>query len=271
MKYYAKFLLAAVFCGAFCILGVAKNMNSLTLSEIVLLPAFINADYQPQYLPEITFWFLPVVFFQIFYGTYIYRHFCSASIYFFSRYCNRTVWLLKEIFHLYLFSVLYLILFLGSGVLAAWVIADVVFDTAGLLLTFYYILIHSLFLFITTVAVNILAILFTSNVGFIIIEGVSIFCIVTFTLMGQYFITSDNLVDKYTWILKLNPISHLIFGVHSSGIKCIDMLINKHAVSFDLNLSVFVFCIAALVIIVFGCIVVNKHDFIYSNKETGGI
>lgn len=84
MKYYLRFLGIAVCCGIFCMLELAVSRdNGFEVSEIILRFAMQHVKNYRQYLPELTFWFTPLLFFQIFFGTYIYRHFSVASIYFF--------------------------------------------------------------------------------------------------------------------------------------------------------------------------------------------
>ena len=273
MKYYSKFLWMAVFCGAFCIFGSTRyNPNpTILFSDVIMLLGFEYVDFFPQYIPIITYWYLPLIIFQIFYGTYIYRHFCSASVYFFSRYCSRTLWFLKETGVLYLFGLAYLIVMILSGTFITSFFTPVSAGTTSWLLACYYLLIHSLFLLVTTLGINILAIVFTSNVGFMIIEGISLFSMASFAVLGKYFITEDILIDKYTWLLKINPFAHLVFSMHSSGINSVDRIINTKSISFDLNLSVLVFLMAAIIVTVCGCMMVSNHNFIESNKETGGI
>lgn len=273
MKYYIRFLWMAVFCGAFCIFSSTKyNPNpTILFSDIIMLTGFEYADFYPQYIPIITYWYLPLLIFQIFYGTYIYRHFCSASVYFFSRHCSRTLWFLKETGVLYLFGLAYLIVMILSGAFITNFFSSVSADTTSWILACYYLLIHSLFLLVTTLGINILAIVFTSNVGFIVTEGIILFSMVSFALLGEYFIPQDALIDKYTWLFKINPFAHLVLSMHSSRISSVDRIINTRAISFDLNLSVLVFLIAAIIVTACGCMVVNNHNFIESNKETGGI
>lgn len=210
-----------------------------------------------QYIPLITYWYLPLLIFQIFYGTYIYRHFYSASVYFFSSYCSRTLCFLKETGVLYLFGLAYLIVMILSGAFITNFFTLAIADTASWLLACYYFLIHSLFLLITTLGINILAIVFTSNVGFIIIGGVSLFSMVSFEMLGKYFITQDDLIDKYTWMLKINPIANLMLNMHSSGIRSVGRIINTKSISFVLNLSVLVFLMAAIIVTVCGCMVLT--------------
>ncbi len=271
MKHYAKFLLVAFFTGFFCVINCAKNGTIKELSDIILLFGFYNVNYYPQYIMEITYWFIPLLLFQIIYGTYIYRHFCCASIYFFSRCCNRTVWFLKEMLVLYLFAVVYLFVLIFSGFMAANLFTPVKIGQVSILLLGYYLLIHSLFLLFTTLLINILAILFTSNVSFMIVEGISLFGVAAFCLMGNYFVTQDEFLPQYTWMLKLNPIAHLIFSVHGSSIERLNCLINVNGISFDLNLSVFVYLAGIVIVMISGCFIVNYHDFLNVNQEIGGI
>ena len=109
MRYYTRFLLVGAASGFFCVFNYAKNGMAQTLADIVMLFGFSSADCQLNQIMEGTYWYMPLFLFQIFYGSYIYRHFCSASIYFFSRCCSRTRWFLKEALTLYLFAVVYLL------------------------------------------------------------------------------------------------------------------------------------------------------------------
>ncbi len=270
MKYYVRFLLIAVLFG---ILGVGfflKSNSTIYLSDIILNLGFNVADYYIPYILPITERYIPLLVFQVVYGTFIYRRFCSASVYFFSRHCNRTIWLLKETIKLYLLGVAYLILLVFSGVLSTSLFSSFNIDSVSIPLGIYYVLIYSLFLLVTTLGINILSILFTSNVSFVITEGVILFAIAGFTILGNYF-TEDELAGKYVCLIKINPFSHLVLKFHSSKIENLNYLINEKGILFDLNNSLFLFFIATLLVISFGCIVVNRHDFIESNKETGGI
>lgn len=271
MRYYIRFLLVAVFCGFFSIFNYTKNVPEITLSDIVLMTGLNGVDYYPQYLPEITYWFVPLLLFQIFFGTYIYRHFCSASVYFFSRNCKRISWFLKEVVKLYLFTLMYLSILIFSGVLITSVFVKIIIDEAFFLIFIYYLLIYSLFLLVTTLGINILSVMFSSNVSFAIVESILIFGIAVFSIMGNYFITGEAMLDKYTWMLKLNPVSHIIFSVHSSKISGINELINEKSIVFDLDLSVLMLLIASVIVIISGCFVISKHDFVDINKETGGV
>ena len=271
MKHYMKYLWIAAFCGFFCILGCTRNFSEILLSEILLIPTFLDIDYCMQYIPNITFGYVPLLLFQVFYGTYIYRRFCCASIYYFSRCCNRVGWFLKECLRMYIFCVGYLVVFVVSGVIATDIFVKVTVDAVSIYIFVYYVLIYSFFLLFTTVAVNLFGILFTSNVGFAVVESFLFLCIAIYTMSGEYFIPENAQVRDYQWLVKSNLFSHLVFGIHSSKVEELNQLIHQKEILFDLDESLLLFIMLSVVTIIAGCIIVHYHDFINTNKEKGGI
>lgn len=250
-----KFLWTGAVYGGLCMLSYIGN-SSIPLSDIIFLFGLKNVTYFVQYLQEITFWILPLIFFQIFYGTYIYRHFCTASIYFFSRCDRRTSWFMKEAFHLYLFTISYLVVMLASGTAVTGIFAKVIIDKNGVEALFFYLLVYSLYLFVCTLGINLLAILFTSNIGFIVVEGINFFTIASYTIVGNFFAPKGEILQKYKWMLTINPFSYLVFSMHETRI--------------DYVRAALLFGGMGVLLLAAGCIVVNKHNFIYSNMETGG-
>lgn len=257
MRYYLKFLWVGVVCGIFCIWGYSVWSETFFCSDIISLLAMRNISYFIQYLSDIAYWYIPLLFFQVFFGTYIYRHFCSASIYFFSRYTKRTVWFLRELGILFLMAVVYLVVMLCSAILCCSIFSNVVFDKNILEIFTYYIVIYSLYLFITTVGINIVAIVFNSNMGFLVIEGMNLFSIAAFSIVGNFFAPEGIVLKEYEWILKLNPFYYLVFGVKQE--------------TMDYLISILIFTILAFITVCIGCVIVNKRDFIGGNREVGGI
>lgn len=257
MKYYLKFVLVGIFCGFFCILGYAVRNEKFLCSDIVLLFGMGEVNYFMQYLSNIAYWFMPLLFFQIFFGTYLYRHFCSASIYYFSRYPQRIKWFIKEVICMYIFCIVYLIAMIVSGIISCTFISDVTFDIRAIEVLAFYVLIYSLYLFVTTIGINIVAILCNSNVGFMVVEGINMFFIATFAIVGEFFAPEGVILNEYEWLLKVNPIYYLIFDSNKD--------LN------DFYVSIIVYLIFAALVLCFGCFVINKHNFIETNKEIGGI
>lgn len=228
-----------------------------------------------QYLIWFFRWYFPIILFQIVWGTYIYRHFCSASVYYFSRCNNRIKWFLKESIYLYIYAALYLLSSLVIPVLITLFCGNLTLDSSAFLLALYYLILHSLWLFIITVLVNILSIIIGSVAGFSIVAavqalGVAVFIILedkkifTYELKSSHEITNLELQSK---IIKFNPISHIVLKYHNSGNPKLNSVINKYGFNFDLNESVLSLFIAALIVLIAGCIIIKKKEFIATNRE----
>ena len=270
MKSYLKFLAIALVCGVLSFMATAIKSDELYLNDIILVTAFGNVEYLPYFFPTFFEAYLPLMFFQFFYGTYIYRHFCTASVYYFSRKCNRSGWFLKEAGSLYIFALLYVLIYLGSEILCCVIFSKVIADISSIFLILYYVVLYSLFLFVTTLAINIFSILFTSNVGLILVEGLVMLCVGAYLMLGKKYITDDELINKYEWMIKVNPFAHLNIKLHSSSLEVINRAINVKNIEFELNTSVVLYLILAVVVTFVGTIIVNKHNFIITNQETGG-
>ncbi len=270
MKSYLKFLAIAFVCGLLSFMGTAIKSEEINLNDIILVTSFGNVEYLPYFFPTFLETYFPLMFFQFFYGTYIYRHFCTASVYYFSRKCNRSAWFLKEVGSLYVFALLYVMIYLGTEILCCVIFSKVIAGTCSLLLCLYYVILYSLFLFVTALAINIFSILFTSNFGLILVEGLVMLCVGAYLMIGKKYITDDELISKYEWMIKVNPFAHLNIKLHSSSWEIINRAINVKNIDFNLNISVALYIAIATLTIFAGCIIVNKHNFIITNQETGG-
>lgn len=268
MRFYAKYLIVGIVSGILCIYSYMIRNDSVNASQITFYLALGLVDWFPAYMEQTTQFFIPFLLFQILFGTYIYRHFCSAGIYFFSRKKNRESWFIKETGKLYLFVLLYICLFILSGIISTMVVCHVHFDNTALIIIGYYLLIYSMFLFAFTLMINIIAIIAGSRIGFIITASVEILGIGLFLMLGKIITTEADIAGKYIWTLKANPFAHLVFGLHSSKIDRLNKLINIKNINFDLNESVIYFFTLSLIMIIIGFFVVKKREFIISNRET---
>ena len=202
MKYYLRFLSAAAVCGVLCIWSMTRYMETAEAGEIVRLLGMWHMDFYPGYVPDIMFWYAPLLFFHIFYGSYIYRHFCTASVYYFSRSSRRIPWFLREAGVLYLFSLSYVLLLLIAGMITACLTVPTHFDRASLLLGGYYLLIYSLFNFAVTLTINLVSIVLGSNLGFALSEGCVAFFMSCHVLVGKLFVTGETFEE---WLEQLLP------------------------------------------------------------------
>ena len=139
-------------------------------------------------------------------------------------------------------------------------------DDGAVIIAIYYIAIYSIYLLSTTLAINIVSILFGSNIGFGVVQGIVLLSVSIFFILGNY--VKDNFItEKVKFLIKGNLIANLIFPFHSSKINSINNLINIKSIDFDLNYSILYYLIICIVVIVFGGYVVEKYEFIINNKE----
>lgn len=261
-----KTVLVGLIVGIVCVGTGFLNLEYIPLSKIILSNAFDGVDYYPQYISMFTFQYMPLFIFQIFFATYIYKHFCSASVYYFSRSINRINWFLKEVTKIYANAVIYLLTMCASEMIVISMFSTITVDSSAIIITLYYIFIYSLYLLATTLAINVASIMFSSNIGFITVQSIILLSISVFFLLGNY-IKDDILTEKIIMLLKSNIIANLIFTIHSSRIGKISNLINIKGINFDLNFSIIYYLVLCVAIIIIGCFVVEKHEFIINSKE----
>jgi hypothetical protein len=100
--------------------------------------------------------------------------------------------------------------------------------------------------------------------AFIVLENLNIF---TYELKTASEIENLNFQSN---IIKFNPISHIVLKYHSSGNQRLNEMINSYGFSFDLNESVVLLLVIAVLISIWGCNVIKKKEFISNNQEMEG-
>lgn len=269
---YFKSLILAIVSSFLCFLPYSLSGLSFTFSDIVLLLGFSEFQIDKIYIIYFITWYFPLLLFQIFWGTYIYRHFCSASVYYFSRCDNRVRWFFKEAASLYAYVILYLSIMVLSGTLLFLCFGGVAFNAGSILLLGYYLLLHSLWLFTVTLLTNIAAIKFGSSGGFITMASIQLFFLTAYVPLERFLDFSEReSLHLKTLVLKCNPISHLVLVWHSSKQKALDELINRFEIDFSFRESIALFLILTILSVILGCRIVKKHQIISINQETGGV
>lgn len=253
MKYYLRFMIVAVVCGILCVVGFSVTGKEFTASGVIGAFGMSEIDYYLACLSSTTQWIIPLILFQVFFGTYIYRHFCTASVYYFSRNTNRIKWLSYEMIKLYVFCILYLAIMVITGLVVCGLLANLKLDNEMWMKFLLYITLYSLYLFATTLAINLISVISNSSVGFIVVESFNVFCIVAFTIVGDYFAPNGYLEPRYEWMIKVNPFSYLVFS--TKGVMT------------DYMTSIIMYAIASIIFIIAGCIIVNKYSFVENYRE----
>ena len=261
-------VLVALIMGILCVGTGFFDLKNVPLWKIILLNSYAGVEYYPQDIPEFTFQYMQLFFFQILFATYIYRHFQSASIYFFSRNANRKRWILKEVAKIYFNAVIYLVVACLAQIIVISMFTKITIDIKSVIIALYYIVIHSLYLLAITLAVNIVSVIFSGTVGFISVQSIILFSISIFFWLGNY-VKDGVLSSKIILLIKYNLVTNLFFPVHNSEIESVNKIININNIDFDLNFSILYYLVICIGLIIMGCFVVERYEFITNTKEMG--
>ena len=261
-------VLVALIMGILCVGTGFFDLKNVPLWKIILLNSYAGVEYYPQDIPEFTFQYMQLFFFQILFATYIYRHFQSASIYFFSRNANRKRWFLKEVAKIYFNAVIYLVVACLAQIIVISMFTKITIDIKSVIIALYYIVIHSLYLLAITLAVNIVSVIFSGTVGFISVQSIILFSISIFFWLGNY-VKDGVLSSKIILLIKYNLVTNLFFLFHNSEIESVNKIININNIDFDLNFSILYYLVICIGLIIMGCFVVERYEFITNTKEMG--
>ncbi|HBZ53210.1 MAG TPA: hypothetical protein DEO82_05500 [Eubacterium sp.] len=252
---YLRYVFLAFILGILISFGHVVNSYYKTINDFVEIIDMRNENITYGFLYDLIMINIPYIVFHIFFGTYIYRRFCSASIYFFVRNVNRVKWFLSEIFKLYIYAVMYCLFYvMGNCFLPVFSFRYGV--RSGLLFeVIMYVVITSLYLLVTALAINVLAVLFDSNLAFVICQFVYCFFLTFYLWPGTYHYDNElEAIDPdYMWMIKCNPFSYIVFYYRKTMM--------------DYVTSIMLYVCMLFIIILAGMYIVKRHNFIVSNQE----
>ncbi len=202
---------------------------------------------------------LPFLVFQALAGIAFYRHYCTASVYIFSRMPDRLRWYAKECALLALETLLYQALMLAAaiGVAAArWTVTDV---AHGLPVLLCHLLIWSLWTFAFTLGVNLLAIFVGSSTAFAALAAVQMVCISALIVLNRL---EDNPALAQL-VKRVNPITCLILSWQTSRFA------PPAGGGIYLEDSLALVLILAAGVAVLGGYLVERHDLLVSHSDGG--
>ena len=202
---------------------------------------------------------LPFLVFQALAGISFYRHYCTASVYIFSRMPDRLRWYARECALLALETLLYqaLVLAAAIGVSAArWTVTDV---AHGLPVLLCHLLIWSLWTFAFTLGVNLLAIFVGSSTAFAALAAVQMVCISALIVLNRL---EDNPALAQL-VKRVNPITCLILSWQTSRFA----LLGGGGIYLEDSLALVL--ILAAVVAVLGGYLVARHDLLVSHSDGG--
>lgn len=242
------------------------NVENISLRSIIFTFSFGSVEYYKPYITEVTFRYIQILIAHFIFGTYIYKHFCSASVYYFSRTKKKKKWYYIESLKMYLNIFLYVLCLITVPVLAAIVTGKAgKILAADILFFLYYLVVYSLFIFITVEIINLLSILWASNAGFVLVEILCLTFFGLYTILGEVF--DEAYITGHSWLVRWNPACHLIIKIHSSKWDFLNESINRIFIDFPLSESVIVLGLFAIAVLFAGGFLVSRIDMVNQNKE----
>lgn len=210
---------------------------------------------------------------EAFFGIALYRHFCTASIYVFSRCADRKRWYWKEILCVGINVFLFQFILVVSAVIISLVQFEVTINFPGIVLALYHVFLHSLWIYSAIVLVNLIALKAGSSMAFTGVIFAQTFAV---AMLGLGQVVDKFYPDKVmakALIVKLNPVSNLILGWHDSFIPSVDSALKNFigipCTSFHLEYSLVFLVIVNIIILKIGSVIIGKHDLLISDAEMG--
>lgn len=265
-------LLLGLCCGVLLSFAyINPYSNKLTLAELILQLSGSRGDLQLglslSELLTFNIKLVPCFLFELYMGTNLYRHFCTASVYIFSRNPNRTLWYLKECSVILAFSFIYQTVLIISSYSVACYRYNVVWNYSGFVLMLIHIALYGLWLFAITLLVNVVSLLLGSEISFAVILGgqAAMIALLAFLKIFEY-----N-YKLFSIAVNMNPISHLVVGWQSCDIEWLNNTVRPNEIALSLSFSFLYVFLISLVIFIIGGIIIQKRDIITTDSEFGGI
>ena len=245
-------------------------LGNIGLSDLVMRLSGSRAPGFPltpviSELLSLTLVLVPCYVFQIYMGIEVYRSFCTASIYVFSRTPGRIRWYLGEITGLAGTALLFQVILVVTAAVTAALMYPFYIDKAGVILAVYHIILYTLWLFSMSLIINLLAVYLGSNAAFFLVCGAQLI----FTSLLIFINMFEENRPFVTRFLNLNPMAHLVIGWHSSVFPLPDKTIQGPYEGLYFAVSFLVTAGTALAAAVAGAFIVKHHDFLTADSEGG--
>lgn len=273
MKYrYRLLFLIAVVSGVYLsVMYINPHSGVTSLSEMILQLSGSRGSFVLGFsyseLASFVMRLFPEFIFELYAGIMLYRHFCTASIYIFSRYPHRVRWYIGEVSHLGGAVCIFNMLLLAVTILTTASRYGLQIDSAGIVLMAYHLLIHSLWMYGMTLSVNLLAIYLGSSTAYALVISVQLVCIVLLNLM-DLIVKYYNGKLSYGNVLKWNPIAHLVLGWHGSNMASVNQVLTSSDMQVDLKCSLIMFLLFGIIITSTGVLIIKEYDLLVSDLET---
>lgn len=270
---YGVILLIAILGGIYmAFMYVNPYDGVISLSQMILQLSGSRGEFELGFsyteLMEFVMRLFPAFIFELYAGIMIYRNFCTASVYIFSRCPYRVRWYVGEICKMIIsIAIFYVVLLITVSIVTEFRY-DIVLDNYGIEIMIYHYLIHTLWTYIMVIMVNILAIYFGSSTAYAIIVSFQILNVVILNIIDLIVRYFDGKIF-YRHLLRWNVIAHLVVGWHSDSMLSEYKKFSSIYMDTELIESLTLFIIIGSVVTMIGGIIINKHDLLVSDLEKG--
>ena len=205
----------------------------------------------------------PVIVFEIMFGVYLYRHFCTACVYYFSRQDNRVRWFKKECGKLLGYAFSYYIFCALFNIVVGMAMYHIPISGYHAEAIFYMVALPSLYTFIFTLWINVLSVVLGGQNAFTLMAGVQY--LLTFAIL----LSERDLTLRHmgTWKLYLNPIANMVLEWHSDIASVGEGILEDSFLSWYSLLYYIVFAISSTLVTT---VLIRKQDISLENKEERG-
>lgn len=224
-----------------------------------LTPAFKD-------LISFTIRMIPDYMFELYIGIELYRHFCTASVYVFSRTPNRSRWYIREVIEVAVAVFGYQIIKMFAAMSVTFLHYKIEPDHFGFFLLVFHIIVYSLWVFTVSLLINLISIKYGSNNAFIWIVGIQIFMTALLELVQ---ILESNLTLTKIF-LNVNPIAHLVVGWHTGTIKELKNSLEVTYIRLDFKVTLVTMLAISIFSVIVGMYLVSQHEFLILNANEEG-
>ena len=224
-----------------------------------LTPAFKD-------LISFTIRMIPDYMFELYIGIELYRHFCTASVYVFSRTPNRSRWYIREVIEVAVAVFGYQIIKMFAAMSVTFLHYQIEPDHFGFFLLVFHIIVYSLWVFTVSLLINLISIKYGSNNAFIWIVGIQIFMTALLELV-QIFESNLTLTKIF---LNVNPIAHLVVGWHTGTIKELKNSLEVTYIRLDFKVTLVTMLAISIFSVIVGMYLVSQHEFLILNANEEG-
>lgn len=273
LRRYGWYVAIGAVCGGLLSLSrINPYGGQITLQDLVLQLSGSRGDFVMELyygaMVDFGFLMLPFFLYQFYGGIQLYRQFCVASVYVFSRTTNRVKWYFTELWGMCKGLIVLQMFLQGTTLLVAALRWDVIWTGEGWLLLGIHVLLFTMWTFTMALGVNLLALIWGSSTGFLVVFALQAGMLAVLCT-GAKLESTDPALAR---LLALNPISRLVLGWQSGGVFGLEGgLPAEYGHALTLSGSLLLVALMTAVVVVLGLMVIRKKDILVSNLETGGV